>query len=61
MPITSPRALRSSRTVVALVRTSLAVLMIGQLVRRRRWTARIVRDGLVTPFKQLEKAGAEQR
>jgi cation:H+ antiporter len=50
-----------NRWVIVVLSALYAVLAIGQLVRRRRRTARIVRDGLVTPFEELEKAGTEQR
>jgi cation:H+ antiporter len=44
-----------NRVVIIAMSALYAVLAIGQTVRRRHDTARTVRDGVVTPFAELER------
>ncbi|GEL20329.1 sodium:proton exchanger [Pseudonocardia asaccharolytica] len=49
-----------NRTLILVLSGVYALLAIGQLVRRRRWTARVVRDGLLTPLAELDEEPAQR-
>ncbi|MGH8878307.1 MAG: hypothetical protein ACRD0P_13330 [Stackebrandtia sp.] len=55
--ITAPPAV--NQMVIIVLSAVYIALAIGQLVRRRRQTVQLIRDGLVTPFHALERAPSQ--